>query len=93
MTTLTHDLLKDKNISHRIDSQSLDIISMAAKFKGISRSAFMVSVARKEAENILLEQNNFFLTEEKWKEINKLLDQTPQENKRLQKLLKANLPW
>lgn len=93
MRANTTDSLKEKNISLRIDQDSLDLISFAAKEKGISRSAYMIQATRRMAEKAFLDQNNYFLEDKKWVEFNEMLNTPVAENKKLKKLMTTSAPW
>ena len=84
--------LKEKNISLRIDQDSLDLISTAAKMKGLSRSAYLIESTRKHAEKLLLEQTLFTLDDDQWNEFNDMLNEK-HPDKRLKKLLQTPAPW
>ena len=58
-----------------------------------SRSDFMLDVACREAEALLLEQNHFSLSEGKFKRFMAALDEPPKENAKLRKLLQSKASW
>ena len=87
------ELPKDKNINLRIDQDSLDLISLAAKEKGMSRSAYMIQATRRKAQKEILDQHNYFLNDESWNEFNVILESSPKENDKLKKLMKKIAPW
>ncbi len=93
MHTRSNDSLKEKSISLRIDQDSLDLISFAAKEKGISRSAYMIQATRRMAEKALLDQSNYFLDEKHWNDFNRILESPLAENKKLKKLMDTSAPW
>ena len=93
MQTRTHTNQKESAINLRIDTKSLDLIDQAAKSLGKSRSAYMIDLARRAAEEEMLNQTNFFLNDEVWQAFNKILDEEPKENKKLKKLFSKKSPW
>lgn len=93
MHTNVTSSLKEKNISLRIDQDSLDLISLAAKEKGMSRSAYMIQATRRVAEKALLDQSNYFLDDKEWSEFNEILEAPVVHNKKLKKLMTTSAPW
>jgi len=93
MRANTTSSLKEKNISLRIDQDSLDLISLAAKEKGISRSAYMIQATRRMAEKALLDQKDYFLDDKKWSEFNEFLEAPVGNNIKLKKLMTTSAPW
>lgn len=93
MRTDKYDSLKEKNISLRIDQDSFDLITLAAREKGMSRSAYMIQSTRRMAEKVILDQSNYFLDDERWNEFNDLLFSPPAENIKLRKLMRKPALW
>lgn len=93
MRTNKTDPLKEKSINLRIDQDSLDLISLAAKAKGMSRSAYMIQATRRMAEKALLDQRDYVLDDKRWDEFTALLESPPTENKKLKKLMHTSAPW
>ncbi len=70
-----------------------DLIDEAAELLGKSRSDFMLSVACRNAEEVLLEKRDFSLSEEDFKQFEKILDTPPSDNPVLKALLDTKTPW
>ena len=87
------ELPKDKTINLRIDQDSLDIISFAAKEKGISRSAYIIQATRRKAQKEILDQHNYFLNDKNWIEFNEILESPLTKNEKLKTLMKRSSPW
>jgi uncharacterized protein (DUF1778 family) len=80
-------------INIRINPDIRDLIDQAAHIHGKTRTAFIVEAAQEVAQKTLLDQTLFILNEQQWAEFNQALDQSPQENERLTKLLNSTPPW
>lgn len=81
------------NISIRIDPFARDLIDRAATLAGKTRSAFMVEASAKVAEEMILDQNRFILSQDQWDQFDEMLKQPPSVNKKLKKLLTTKSPW
>ncbi len=92
----THDN-KTKNsdvtLNIRARRSQRDLIDEAAKLLGTSRSDFMLSVACRIAEDVLLEKCVFALSEDNFKHFEQKLDTPPSENQGLKALLDVKTPW
>ena len=75
-----------------LDSQR-NLIDKAAALSGKSRSDFMLEIACREAENILLDQNLFMLNENDFDAFMNSLDAPVKDNPALRKLLSQQSPW
>jgi uncharacterized protein (DUF1778 family) len=53
----------------------------------------MVEVARREAESVLLDRCFFALNEKSFADFAAVLDQPPEKNARLRRLLRTAAPW
>jgi uncharacterized protein (DUF1778 family) len=84
---------KTETLKIRINSTQRDLIDMGANLKGITRSAFILEAARREAEEAILEQTVFALEPEQWKALNEALDNPPEENEKLALLFASKTPW
>jgi uncharacterized protein (DUF1778 family) len=84
---------KDSAINLRALPDQKKLIDMAASLSHKSRSDFMLEVACREAENVLLDQRLFLMEEETYKKFVTLLEQPVNENFELQALLKSTSPW
>lgn len=80
-------------INIRAKARQRDLIDQAAERLGRSRSDFMLEVSCKEAENVLLDQTYFGLSENKFAEFQALLDAPATVSSRLLRTLSAKAPW
>ena len=83
---------RDEIINLRASKRQKTLIDQAAELLDMSRSEFMLDVARREAEALLLDQHHFTLPEEKFKRFLATLDEPPKENAKLRKLLQSKAP-
>jgi uncharacterized protein (DUF1778 family) len=67
--------------------------NQAAELLDRSRSDFMLEVACREAEAVLLARNHFSLSEDRYQRFRAMLDQPPNDNAKLRKLLESKAPW
>jgi len=84
---------RNVNINLRASQQQRTLIDRAAEALGKSRSDFMLDVARREAESVLLEQRFFALDPAAFKAFTEQLDAPPADNPRLRRLLAEKAPW
>lgn len=84
---------RDEIINLRATKRQKRLIDQAAALLDTSRSEFMLEVACREAEALLLDQNHFSLSDEKFKRFMTMLDQSPGDNAKLRKLLESKAPW
>jgi uncharacterized protein (DUF1778 family) len=85
--------LKISPINLRALASQKILIDQAAALVHKNRSDFMLEAACKEAENILLDQRLFLVTNESYQAFVKSLDSPIDENQKLHSLLKSNNPW
>jgi uncharacterized protein (DUF1778 family) len=91
-----HTMLSGKrieNISIRIDPFAKGLIDRAASLAGKTRSAFMIETSAKKAEEMILDQKIFTLSQDQWDAFDEMLRQPPSLNKKLRKLLTTKSPW
>ena len=69
------------------------LIDRAAALQNKSRSEFMLEAACREAENTLLDQRLYFLTQKKIKAFETALSTPVTENERIADLLASISPW
>ncbi len=67
------------------------LIDRAAKAVNKSRSEFMLEAACREAENVLLDQRLFYVTENEFERFEKALEAPPGNS--LTELLNTKAPW
>ncbi len=70
-----------------------DLIDKAATLSGRSRSDFMLEIACREAENILLDQNLFRLDDNSFDKFMTAFESPVKDNPALLKLLSSKTPW
>lgn len=85
--------LRAENINLRVSRSQKALIDRAAAAQGRSRSDFMLDVACREAESVLLDQRYFNLDDEAFQRFIDLLDAPPANNPGLARLLKTKAPW
>lgn len=84
---------KNTSINLRIDTGSRALIDSAAELAGQSRSSFMIEAAKKQAEEILLDQKHFLFDEKQWQKFHEELNRSPSSNSNLTKLLGRKPAW
>ena len=80
-------------INVRIPTEQKTIIDNAAQLLGKSRTAFILELAVRHAEDILAEKTHFQLSPEQWDAFTALLDAPVQSNPALARLLNPPAPW
>jgi uncharacterized protein (DUF1778 family) len=85
--------IRNESINLRISKRQKRLIDEAAELLDRSRSDFMLDVACREAEALLLDRNHFSLSDEKLKQFMAMLDEPPSQNVKLKKLLQSKAPW
>ena len=86
-------MAKTNPINMRVGDRQHALLTKAAEVLNIDRTAFILEVACKEAENILLDQRLFQLSEQAFNDFEAALDQPIKINKALKSLLKEPSPW
>lgn len=84
---------RDVKINIRAQQTQRDLIDRAAEAIGKNRSDFMLEVACREAEAVLLDRRFFGLEDEKFQQFLELLDAPPKGNEKLRALLTTKAPW
>jgi uncharacterized protein (DUF1778 family) len=84
---------RDVNINIRAKRRQRDLIDQAAALVGKSRSNFMLEIACREAEDVLLDQYVFTLDAEAYEKFLAILDAPPTDNPKLRKLIATPAPW
>jgi uncharacterized protein (DUF1778 family) len=77
----------------RVEPSQHALLTKAAALLHKDRSAFILDVACKEAENVLLDQRLFMLEEDEFERFQIALDTPVQTNKNLKSLLMVPSPW
>lgn len=80
-------------INLRVSAPDRRLIDLAAEATGTSRSEFMLSAARKAAEEALMERVLFPLDAADWDAFTAALDSPHPHPERLARLRSASKPW
>ncbi len=91
--TPQQESLRDVTIQLRARQEQRSLIDKAAHILGRNRSDFLLDVACREAESVLLDQRLFLVDEDVFKAFVDALDNPPVENAKLKELLKQKAPW
>jgi uncharacterized protein (DUF1778 family) len=81
------------SINIRAKSRQRDLIDQAAQRVGRSRSDFMLDVACREAENVLLDQIFFTVNQKTFEYFQQIMDHPLPPTDKLRRLLKTKAPW
>jgi len=81
------------SINIRAKSQQRDVIDLAAKRLGRSRSDFMLDAAYRAAEDVLLDQAFFSVDQETFEKLEALIEKPLPSSDRLRRLLNTPAPW
>ncbi len=80
---------RDTPINIRATAQQRQLIDRAAKALGKSRTDFMIETACHAAEDVLLDQTHFVLSDEGFAEVLAMLDSPPEPTQALRDLMKG----
>jgi len=81
-----------ESVTFRIQPEKRDFIDYAAELTGKSRTEFITDSAMRAAEEAVLDQTVFHMTDDQYKAFTKALDE-PVENAKLENLLNTKSPW
>ncbi|KTD65227.1 type II toxin-antitoxin system TacA family antitoxin [Legionella spiritensis] len=84
---------KSSRIGLRISPAQERAIKLASEIKGKSTSEFILDTACQAAEQTLLDQRLFMVSNENFEKFSKLLDRPPMDNEGLKKLFSKPSPW
>ncbi|MBI5814112.1 MAG: DUF1778 domain-containing protein [Nitrospinae bacterium] len=84
---------RGETINLRASRKQKALIDRAAETLGRSRSDFMLESACREAEAILLDRRFFALSPDAFARFAAMLDNPPESNPKLRRLLHAKAPW
>ncbi len=82
-----------ETLNLRIPAAERGLIDRAAKSSGKTRTDFILSAARRAAEDELLDRSIFVVSPTAYAKFLALLDAPPQPNERLQSTMRATPPW
>jgi uncharacterized protein (DUF1778 family) len=85
--------LRDSSMNIRIDRRARNLIDRAASCLGKNRSDFVLEIACREAENVLLDRAYIAVGEETFTNFCQMLDNPPSPSEGLLKLMKKKAPW
>jgi uncharacterized protein (DUF1778 family) len=84
---------KTAPINMRVEPGQYDLLTKAAALLHKDRSTFILDVACREAENVLLDQRLFQLNDEEYKVFEAALVAPIPEHAKLKALLNEEFPW
>lgn len=84
---------KDDVIQIRASAETKSILNRAAMLRGQKLSEFMLDSARRQAEETLLDQRNFFLAPEDHEKFVAMLDRPTKPTAELRALLRRKPSW
>ncbi|MCJ8314813.1 MAG: DUF1778 domain-containing protein [Saccharospirillaceae bacterium] len=85
-------MAKDTAINMRVEASQQALLSKAASVLNMDRTAFILNVACKEAQSVLLDQRIFMLDDTSFADFEAALD-APIESRKLKTLLEEVAPW
>lgn len=85
--------MRDAAINLRAFPEQRDLIDHAATLLGKNRSDFMLEAACDKAQAVVLDQVFFQLDADKFRQFNKMLDETPAQDTGLERLMAVKPPW
>lgn len=86
-------MAKTAPINMRVEPSQHALLTRAAALLHKDRSAFILDVACREAEDILLDQRLFQLNELDFDAFEAVLEAPVADNAKLKELMKAKAPW
>lgn len=90
----TPDRTKPVPINMRVDFKKRDLIDVAAAMSGSDRTSFILDAACKKAEEVILDQRLFILSDNDFDAFEQALQNNPvRSNQWLQKLLNRPTRW
>ena len=84
---------KRETLNLRIKPELRLLIDRAAGLSGRNRTDFVLSAARRAAEETLLDRTNLAVDAKTYAEFLARLDAPPRPNKRLRRSLETSAPW
>ena len=93
MTALPELKPRRETLNLRIRSEEKSLIDRAAQARGQNRTDFILSAARRAAEDTLTDRTILTVNQEAYEKWLALLDAPPQPNERLRRALQTPAPW
>jgi uncharacterized protein (DUF1778 family) len=91
---MNHESIKKRHaLNMRIQPETMALIDRAAHLRGKNRTDFILDAARLAAEDALLEQSVIHVSPEAYAEFIAILERPAAPNVRLQKTMRASVPW
>lgn len=84
---------KSAAINMRAEPKQQALLTKAASVLNIKRSSFILDVACREAEQVLLDQRLFLLDDKAFRAFDKAINAPIPESKKLKQLLSKASPW
>ena len=84
---------KTAPINMRVEPSQHALLTKAAAVLNKDRSAFILDVACREAENVLLDQRLFYLEDDEFNSFEAALNAPLPDHEKLRSLLAAASPW
>jgi len=84
---------KRETLNLRIPAAERDLIDRAAKSSGKTRTDFILSAARRAAEEELLDRTVFIVSPAAYSKFLAMLDAPWQPNERLRRTMQSTPPW
>ncbi|WP_299414534.1 DUF1778 domain-containing protein [Acaryochloris sp. IP29b_bin.148] len=82
-----------KKINLKVDPHRGDVIDRAAAVAGKTRTEFMVDASYREAQELLLGQTTFYLSNGGWDTFMEILDNPPPPSSARKALQEHKAPW
>jgi len=92
-STVSRVPTRDKTVNLRTTQETIDVIDRAAKAQGRSRSDFIMDVARREAEDVLLDHPLILVDDATFEWLQDLIANPPPPSDGLIRLLTTKAPW
>jgi uncharacterized protein (DUF1778 family) len=86
-------MAKTAPINMRVEPRQHALLTKAAEILNKDRSSFILDIACREAENVLLDQRLFQLDNEAFESFNSMLEEPVPDNTKLKSLLASTSPW
>jgi len=81
------------SINMRVEPSQHELLTKASKVLHKDRSAFILDIACREAENVLLDQRLFLLESDAFDKFEKALNSPLPKNSKLEQLMAEPSPW